>query len=163
MKIGVIADTHISDSAQKLPRQVYDCFKDCDLIIHAGDAVEISVIQELGKLAETKAVWGNMDSLELKRCLPEKLVLNVGGKTIGVIHGEGPAFKVHDIVRAAFSAQVDIIIFGHSHVPFNEKKGRTLLFNPGSATDKVFSQYRSFGVIEIKGDEVRAEIIKIDD
>ena len=163
MKIGVISDTHIPVSAQKLPQKVYDYFKDCDLIIHAGDAVEVSVIEELGKLAETKAVRGNMDSLELKQRLPEKLVLNVGGKTIGVVHGKGPAFKVQDVVSGLFGGRMDIIIFGHSHVPFNEKKDGTLFFNPGSATDKVFSRYRSFGVIEIKGDDIRAEIIKIDD
>ena len=66
MKIGVISDTHIPIAAPRLPQKVYDHFKDCDLIIHAGDAVEMSVIEDLGKLAEVKAVCGNMDSPEMK-------------------------------------------------------------------------------------------------
>jgi putative phosphoesterase len=163
MKIGVIADTHIPALANKLPQKVYDYFKDCDLIIHAGDLVEASILEELEKIAETKAVWGNMDSYELKRRLPEKIVLDVAGKKIGVVHGRGPAFKVIKTVSEAFSKKPDIIIFGHSHTPFNEKKGDTLFFNPGSATDNVFPQNRSFGIIEIDGDNIRAEIIKIED
>ena len=162
MKIGVIADTHIPVLAEKLPRKVYDYFKECDLIIHAGDMVEMSVVEELEKLAETKAVWGNMDSYEVKRRLPEKIVLDVAGKKIGVIHGRGPAFNVLKTVTGAFRKKPDIIIFGHSHIPFNEKKDGTLFFNPGSATDNVFPQNRSFGIIEIDGDAIRAEIIKIE-
>ncbi|NQT33327.1 MAG: metallophosphoesterase family protein, partial [Candidatus Omnitrophica bacterium] len=80
MKIGVISDTHIPNSAKKLPGKVCDFFKDCDLIIHAGDIVEKEGIEELEALAETKAVRGNMDSVELKEALPKKLVLKVAGK-----------------------------------------------------------------------------------
>ena len=163
MRIGVIADTHIPVSAERLPQKVYDYFKDCDLIIHAGDVVEMSVLEELERLAETKAVRGNMDSRELKKRLPEKIVLEAAGKKIGIVHGRGPAFNVVKVVSRIFLERPDIIIFGHSHTPFNEKKNGTLFFNPGSATDKVFSQYCSFGIIEIDGDDVRAEIVKIEE
>ncbi|MEA3489314.1 MAG: metallophosphoesterase family protein [Candidatus Omnitrophota bacterium] len=163
MKIGVIADTHIPVSAARLPQKVYDYFKDCDLIIHAGDVVEMSVIEELSKLAETKAVQGNMDSPELKRRFPEKMVIDAGGKTIGVIHGRGPSFRVKRMVGASFSKKPDIIIFGHSHSPVNEKINGTLFFNPGTPTDRVFARYRSFGIIEVDGDDVRGEIIEVDD
>jgi len=163
MKIGVIADTHIPVSARELPQKVYDYFSGCDLIIHAGDAVEMSVIEKLNAIAETRAVRGNMDSLEVRKRLPEKLVLKAGGKSIGVTHGTGSAFKVKEAALAAFSEKMDIIIFGHSHVPFNETIDGTLFFNPGSATDRVFARYRSFGVIEIEGDDIKARIIKIDD
>ncbi len=163
MKIGVIADTHIPDSAKKLPRKVYDYFKDCDLIIHAGDVVDMSVIRELEKMAETKAVWGNMDNCRVKEDLPEKMILDVNGKKIGIVHGRGPGFKALQFAKEAFVKKPDIIIFGHSHIPFNEKKEGILFFNPGSPTDRVFSPYRSFGIIEIEGDDIRAEIVKIED
>ncbi|RKY41882.1 MAG: metallophosphoesterase [Candidatus Makaraimicrobium thalassicum] len=163
MRIGVIADTHIPVSAERLPRKVCDYFKECDLIIHAGDVVEMSVIRELKRLTETKAVWGNMDSPELKQCLPEKIIMEAAGKKIGVVHGKGPGFKVLKVVSGIFREKLDIIIFGHSHTPFNEKIDGTLFFNPGSATDRAFSSYCSFGVIEIDGDDVRAEIIKIEE
>lgn len=163
MKIGVIADTHIPVSAKKLPQKVYDHFKDCDLIIHAGDAVELSVIRDLKTLAKVKAVRGNMDSDELKRVLPEKIVFTAAGKRIGVMHGRGPGFKVVQFVEKAFGEKPDIVVFGHSHKPLNKKKGGTLFFNPGSATDLVFAPYRSFGIIEIDGNDIRSEIIKIED
>lgn len=161
MKIGVVSDTHIPVFAKKLPEEVTNRLKECDIIIHAGDIVEMSAIRDLEKITETKAVWGNMDSAEVKNILPEKLVFEAAGKKIGVFHGRGASFKVLKSVEEAFSEKLDIVIFGHSHVPFNEMKGGTLYFNPGSVTDNVFSKKRSFGMIEIDGDDVRSEIIEL--
>jgi putative phosphoesterase len=163
MKIGVISDTHIPVSATELPEKVREYFKGCDLIIHAGDIVEKSVLDKLGKIAETRAVCGNMDSAELRQILPERLVLDAAGKKIGVTHGSGPHFKVMESAKKSFKDKPDVIIFGHSHGPVNEMRDGTLFFNPGSATDKVFAKYRSFGIIEITGDDIRGEIIRIDD
>ena len=161
MKIGVISDTHIPTFTNKLPQKVLDRFRNCDLIIHAGDAVEMSVIQDLEKIAETRAVWGNMDSLEMKEKLPEKLIFDVAGKKIGVTHGRGASFKVLQNVSECFDPKPDIIIFGHSHASVNEVIDGTLFFNPGSATDEIFSKNCTFGIIEIDGDDIRGEIIKV--
>ncbi len=161
MKIGVISDTHIPISSKKLPKEVYEHFKGCDLIIHAGDIIEMSVLKELGTIAETKAVRGNMDSPEVKQVLPEKMIINVGGKQIGVFHGRGPSFKVPILAKTMFSKKLDIIIFGHSHFPYNVVEDGTLYFNPGSAGDTIFSKGRSLGVINIENDNIRAEIIDI--
>ncbi|MFQ5952056.1 MAG: metallophosphoesterase family protein [Candidatus Omnitrophota bacterium] len=163
MKIGIIADTHIPTTATKIPSKVCEYFKDCDLIIHAGDLVEMWVIDELEKIAETKAVWGNMDGPGIRERLPEKIQFEAEGKTIGVVHGRGPASKVAKKIKEEFDKKPDIVIFGHSHVPFNETIDGTLYFNPGSSTDRVFTPYRSFGIIEIEGDKVSAEIIKLED
>lgn len=162
MKIGVISDIHIPAAANHLPVEIRNYFKDCDLIIHAGDAVEPSVISELEEIAETKAVKGNMDNYELKRKLPEILVLEVGNKKVGVIHGFGAVDSIIDKVRQAFKQKMDIIIFGHSHVPFNREIDGTLFFNPGSPTDKIFAPYRSIGIIEINGG-IKSQIIRVDD
>ena len=163
MKIGVLSDTHIPVSAGKLPSQIKDFFKDCDLIIHAGDLVEKSVMDDLRKIAETKAVYGNMDSPELKKSLPEKIIFKAVGKSIGVIHGKGWGTGTVKSVKKVFKEKLDIVIFGHSHVPFNEVIDGTLFFNPGSATDRVFAPYRSFGMIRIEGDNIEGEIIRIND
>ncbi|MBU1084008.1 MAG: metallophosphoesterase family protein [Candidatus Omnitrophota bacterium] len=159
MKIGVISDTHIPVNASKLPKKVYDHFRQCDLIVHAGDVVEESLITELETLAETKAVQGNMDSLGIKKRFPKKILFKAGGKSIGVIHGSGHPLKVMDVVAAEFSPKPDIIIFGHSHLPVNEMRKGVLFFNPGSATDGSCSKGCSFGTIEIDGDDMKAEII----
>ncbi|MBL7073329.1 MAG: metallophosphoesterase family protein [Candidatus Omnitrophica bacterium] len=162
MKIGVISDTHISVFSSKLPQKVYECFKDCDLIVHAGDAIEMSVIKELGKIAEVKAVRGNMDSRELKERFSEKIIFEAEGKKIGVVHGKGSSSKILRTVSGSFTEKLDIVIFGHSHLPLNEKKGDTLFFNPGSAMDRVCSPYCSIGIIYIEDGNIRGEIIKID-
>jgi putative phosphoesterase len=164
MKIGVLADTHIPISAKRLPDDVISALKTCDLIIHAGDIVEMSFYKELEHIAPLKAVSGNMDSPELQGKLPDQLIVELEGRKIGVTHGKGNSSKVCQYVRDLFDKKVDIIIFGHSHTPLNEKKGNMLLFNPGSPTDKIFAPYRSFGIIEIsKGDIIRSEIVKIED
>ncbi|RLC29477.1 metallophosphoesterase [Candidatus Woesebacteria bacterium] len=163
MKIGIIADTHVPVIVKSLPPKLNEHFKGCDLIIHAGDLVEMQVLEELGKIAETKAVYGNMDGPGVRKNLPENILFEAEDKRIGVVHGSGSASKIIENVRKTFSKKPDIIIFGHSHVPLNRTLNGILFFNPGSATDKIFSPYRTIGIIEIDNGEVRAEIIKLED
>ena len=163
MRIVVISDTHIPISATELPPGLQQYMKNCDMIIHAGDILEKSVIDHLSKIADTKAVWGNMDPSEVKDSLPEKIELNVAGKSIGITHGKGSESVIVNRVKKMFRKKMDIIIFGHSHVPMNQVIGETLFFNPGSATDKAFAPYRSFGIIDIIGGEIRAQIVRLDD
>ena len=102
-----------------------------------------------------------MDTEELKIILPEKEIIQAANYRIGVMHGYGPPNNLLDLLKTAFKKETpDIIIFGHSHAGFNEKIGKAIFFNPGSATDKVFSAYNSFGIIEIN-DKIEAKVIKI--
>lgn len=162
MKIGVIADTHIPDRAKEIPKEILEDFKNADLIIHAGDLVDLAVLDKLKSVCKhVKAVWGNMDPYEVRKKLPEKEILEVGGYRIGVMHGYGSPAKLIDFLASSFkNDKVDLIIFGHAHTSFNEKKGDILFFNPGSPTDKVFSPYNSYGIIEIN-DKIEAKIIKL--
>lgn len=162
MRIVVLSDTHIPVSAAELPMQVNTYLRDCDLIIHAGDIVDISVFKKLEEFAEIRAVHGNMDSGEVKRRLPDRLTFTVCGKSIGVIHGKGSSAGAVQSARKAFTEKLDIVIFGHSHVPYNQEIDGTLFFNPGSVTDRICAPYRSFGLITIDGDEIKAEIVRID-
>ena len=161
MKIGVISDTHIPFFSREISSQVREGLASCDLIVHAGDIVETAALEEFCKIAETKAVHGNMDSDELKKILPESLVFEVEGKKIGLTHGKGSGKVVLTWVKSFFGNNMDIVIFGHSHAPFNEKIGGTLFFNPGSATDTIFSGTRTYGLIFIEGNNVRGEIVEI--
>ena len=149
MKIGIISDTHIPKTASDMPEDIYNDFVDADLILHAGDITEISVIKHLEKLAPVKAVCGNMDSHEIRSILPKKEIIVIQGFRIGLIHGFGSPKGLQKAVKEEFDSKIDVIVFGHSHMPMNEKIGKTLFFNPGSPTDKVFAPYNSYGIIDI--------------
>jgi putative phosphoesterase len=151
MKIGVISDTHAT-SFDQLPDQILRTLAEVDLIIHTGDFVARDVFDGLKRLGEVKAVAGNMDSEELKRILPEKEILVIEGKRLGIIHGWGSPYGIDDRVGGMFD-DVDIIVYGHSHYSQNEVKKGILFFNPGQAKN-------SFGILTI-GQEVRGEIINL--
>ncbi len=162
MRIGVISDTHILIKAQALPEKVVVGLKDVDMIIHCGDLVDLSVLAKLKALNKNiKAVWGNMDPYDVRGKLPEKELFKVGKFKIGIMHGFGaPKDLIQTLAKEFKDDQVDIIAFGHSHSPTNEKIGKILFFNPGSCTDKTFAPYNSYGIIEIN-DEIKAKIVRI--
>jgi len=148
LRIGVIADTHVRTFSE-IPSPILVALAEVDLIVHAGDFTEMAVLEGFRTLGEVKAVQGNMDSLELKRMLPQKELFVVNRKKIGLIHGSGEPWGMADRIRQMFR-DVDIIIFGHSHEPCNRFIRGSLLFNPGRGRD-------SFGLITID-DEIKAEI-----
>ena len=151
MRIGVLSDTH-ADSFAEIPDRIITTLAEVDMIIHAGDFTSKAVLDGLKQLGEVKAVWGNMDSNELKRTLPETELLIVSGKRIGITHGSGNPFGIERKVRQIFK-DVDIIIYGHTHQPQNKIVEGILLFNPGRARN-------SFGILTI-GEQVKGEIIRL--
>lgn len=162
MRIGVLSDTHLSSDNCKLPEKLISGLEGCSLIIHAGDLIDICVLDSLKKLSKVEAVCGNMDGYNVKSELEYKKILNIQEKKICVMHGYGHPDKLVDILKNEFfSDKPDIIIFGHSHVPKNEYINGILFFNPGSVTDTVFAPYRSYGIIEIDKGEIKAEIHKL--
>ena len=163
-KIVVLSDTHIPVRAAKIPEQIIEQFKDADLIIHAGDNQTIEVVNILQKYGNYVGVCGNMDSDDVADKLPEKAIINInnGNKEFKIVvtHGSGPPEGLVERILSYFEEKPDCIIFGHSHKPFNEKIGNTLMFNPGSPTDTVFTTINTFGILTIS-DEIKGEIIKI--
>ncbi len=151
MKLGVVADTHATSFTQ-VPDQILLALAEVDLIIHAGDFVTKDVLSGLRRLGEVKAVQGNMDSDELKRILPEKELLVIEGRRIGIIHGWGSPYGIDDRVGKMFE-DVDVIVYGHSHYSQNEVKKGILFFNPGQARN-------SFGILTV-GKQIRGEIINL--
>jgi putative phosphoesterase len=159
MKIGVISDTHIPKRAKIIPQAVFSGLQGVDLILHAGDWQDLSVYNLLQTIAPVDGVAGNVDGAEIIQQFGRKKVLKLEGFNIGLIHGDG---KGKTTIRRAYDAfvdeQVDIIIFGHSHIPYLKRHEGILLFNPGSATEKRRQDRYSFGIIEI-GDELKVKHI----
>ena len=126
------------------------------MILHAGDIMEWSVIRELSTLAPVEAVYGNMDYPEIRQRIAGRRIIEMGGMRIGLIHGDGAGSNTVARARQAFS-RVNCIVFGHSHRPYNEMHGETLLFNPGSPTDRRMMPMGSYGLIHIADGEIWGE------
>jgi hypothetical protein len=159
MKIGVLSDTHVPAVVRALPPVIYDIFKGVDLIMHAGDITELSVLDELRTIAPVEAVAGNMDDSEVHSRLPQKKILALGRFSVGLIHGKYRIDIQKEMIRKEFD-NVDLIVYGHSHTPFWGKVDGVYFLNPGSPTDKRYAPYNSVALLKI-GDELKAEIIRI--
>jgi len=159
--IGVLSDTHISSGGKVIPGTVLEAFKGVDMIIHAGDLLKDYVIYELEEIAPVHAVAGNNDDFFIRDKLGKKKILDIGGIKIGITHGDigygGSTLK--NAVNIFKDDTVDCVVFGHSHVPYNEKIDGVLFFNPGSPTDKRRQQNYSYGIIKIKDKKVSGQII----
>jgi putative phosphoesterase len=159
MIVGVLSDTHIPSAVQSLPPVIFDIFKDVELILHAGDIVGLSVLDELRALAPVVAVAGNMDEPEVHARLPQKKIMTLGRYRVGLTHGKYKIDVQREMIRKEFDA-VDLIVYGHSHTPFWGQVDGVYFLNPGSPTDKLHAPYNSVAVLEI-GEELHAEIIRI--
>lgn len=157
-RIGIVSDTHIPKVAPGLPRRLLEALEGADIILHAGDLVELSVLDELRALAPTVAVAGNMDRPEVSSVLSKKEVLEVEGKLIGLIHGWGPPMGIERRVLSRFSG-VDAVVFGHTHKALVERRKGILLINPGAPIDRRFSKHLSCAVLTISEGELKPEII----
>ncbi|MEW5895255.1 MAG: metallophosphoesterase [Candidatus Omnitrophota bacterium] len=158
MKIIVLSDTH----SRSLPPQVRKELPKADLIIHAGDICDTKMLGEIEQINDVEAVYGNMDDQVLRKKLPRRLILKYDGVCIGVLHGEGSPEHLIDHIKDEFKDEdVDVIIFGHSHEPFNKKIDGVVFFNPGSPNDEIFAPYCSYGVIKIEGNSVKTKIVRV--
>lgn len=149
LKIGVISDTHIPSRAKELPKFVFQVFDSVDFILHAGDLLSESVITELKVIAPTYAVAGNNDSYEIYTKYGIRRIIEADGKRIGLTHGNGIQKTYLSAYTEFYEDNVDCIVFGHSHVPYNETMNGILLFNPGSPTDRRFQPRFSLGLLYV--------------
>lgn len=150
-KIGVLSDTHLHRVTDNLKELFKKEFKDIDVLVHAGDMTAINVYDYL-KNWDIRAVRGNMDDYELQSIIPKKRIEVINDRKFGIIHGYGSPYGIEDRVRAEFD-DVDVIVFGHSHVPVKIEINGVVLFNPGS-----FGYSGSAGIIEI-GDRINFSFI----
>jgi len=159
--IGVISDTHIPQF-KRLPEAVWAHFGGVECIIHAGDLSVLSVLSELETIAPVVAVQGNVERDEVIVKLPIKREIVVGNCRIGIVHILGEATNRARLARREFP-QARVVVFGHSHIPYNREHDGQLLFNPGSATDRRRQPACSIGLLRIddEADTVRGEIITL--
>jgi uncharacterized protein len=137
VELLLIADTHVPKRAKDLPAAVWDQVARVDVVVHAGDWVTPPLLDELeGRAARLLACWGNNDGDELRRRLPERADATLGGVRFTVVHETG-ASAGRDARMAARYPDTDVLVFGHSHIPWDTTAaGGLRLLNPGSPTDR---------------------------
>lgn len=136
-RLLLIADTHVPKRAKRLPDALLRAVDDADIVIHAGDWVDVATLDLLeSRSRELHGVHGNNDGPALRERLPEMARLTVEQVAVAVIHETGPAQKREERMDAAFP-DVHLLVFGHSHIPWDTvaPSGMRLL-NPGSPTDR---------------------------
>jgi len=158
--VGLISDTHIPKRAQCIPKKVFEIFEKVEYIIHAGDLVDLSVVDELEQIAPVLAVHGNMDSLEAADALPKINSLKVFNWKIGVTHDPSFFLGLNKPNEVAEKNGFDVFVYGHTHVPDIKWEGRILYINPGSATDPSSPMNKpSVGLLKISREIIAPEII----
>ncbi len=133
----LLADTHLPRRAKDLPREVWDAVDRVDLVVHAGDWVDVRLLDELeARARRLVGVFGNNDHGELRTRLPEVARVEVEGIRWGVVHETGPAARREERMSEQY-ADLDVLVFGHSHIPWDTTSATGLrLLNPGSPTDR---------------------------
>ena len=158
MKIGVLSDTHLNRIPPILGEQLSYHFRDAEMILHAGDIVEMEVLDFFYD-KDVRMVAGNMDSSTIKQRTPSKMVIEVTNFNIGLIHGWGAPKGIEDRIKNEFQ-NIDVLVYGHTHNAASFSKDGILFFNPGSPTDSRFTTRNTIGILEI-GEQIVPHIITL--
>ena len=144
----VVADTHSQPhpAAAGLVRGLAP-----DAILHAGDIGDLAVLDELAAIAPVFAIRGNIDTRA--RALPDVLVLDAAALRILVVHigVAGPRLR-GDAAKLAHGERAQLVVCGHSHVPFIGSDRGLTVFNPGSVGPRRFHLPIVFGTLDLAAD-----------
>jgi putative phosphoesterase len=133
----LISDTHLPVRAKDLPAPVWAAVDEVDVVVHAGDWVSVDLLDALqDRAARLVGVHGNNDGAELRARLPEVARVELDGVRFAVVHETGQKAGREPRCAAAYP-DADVLVFGHSHIPWDTVAGTGLrLLNPGSPTDR---------------------------
>ncbi len=155
MRIGLISDTH-----GRLRPQALDALAGVDRILHAGDVGSLGILDDLGALAPVTAVWGNTDGFDLRSRLVEIATVEAQGLRIRLAHGHQLGSPKPDALRQAHP-DADVIVYGHTHRPLEDRSARILVVNPGAAGPPRFGAAPTVAILTLSGEEPRVEIVEI--
>jgi putative phosphoesterase len=161
--VGLISDTHIPLRAKSIPKEVFKIFENADFIVHAGDLVELCVIDELEQLAPVLAVCGNMDGPEIRGRLPRINSFKVFDWKIGVMHDPGAVLRTGKMRGIAKQNGFNVLVYGHTHSSSIKWEGDTLFINPGSPTNPIppFIIKPTVALLRVTKEKVAPEIIQV--
>lgn len=150
MRLVVVADTHSKPHADS---QTRIAALGPSAIVHAGDIGDLSVLAELERIAPVLAVRGNIDTHA--HALPDTMQIDVADERgmfvrILLLHIAvyGPMLRA-EVAKQARAIDADVVLCGHSHVPFARRDRGLTVFNPGSIGPRRFGLPIVFGVADV--------------
>jgi putative phosphoesterase len=159
--LAIVSDTHMPRGARALPGECVERLCEADAILHAGDFATAEVLRDLEALGvPVHGVWGNVDSPELRRLLPERRVVEAAGARIGMVHVPGPAAGRLERLRREFP-DADAVVFGHTHMPEHAEAGGFQIFNPGSPTERRRAPSKTMGMASVQDGRVTFELVVV--
>lgn len=156
MRVAVLSDTHGPRHWKSCPPEVARRLRGVDAILHAGDVCVPAVLEELQAFAPVRVVLGNNDGPEVAAWpAPETLEFDLDGLPVAMVHDSGPATGRARRLRRMFP-DAALVVFGHSHIPWNEVEDGQRAFNPGSPTDRRRQPQGTMGLLRIDGGRLRS-------
>lgn len=160
VRLLIISDTHVPKRARDLPKVVWNEVDTADVIVHAGDWVEVALLDRLEARAKRLiGVYGNNDGPELRARLPEIARAELDGLRLAVVHETGPA-KGREQRCARNFPDADVLVFGHSHIPWDSVTDTGLrLLNPGSPTDRRRQPHHTYLTARIQSGQLSQVVL----
>ena len=151
MRVAVISDTHAPRFWKRCPPSVAEHLRTAELILHAGDVCTPGVLDELAEFAPVRVVLGNNDGPEVAAWgATDTLEFDIEGLAVAMIHDSGPRDGRLNRLRKRFPA-AGLVVFGHSHIPWDQTDGGLRILNPGSPTDKRRQPHGTLAMLDIAG------------
>ena len=149
--VGIISDTH-----GLLRHEALVAFRDCHLIVHAGDIGTADVLDGLRTIAPVIAIRGNNDKGAWASTLSDTEVVETNGVSMYVLH------NVNDLDLDPAVAGFQAVISGHSHRPRIEERKGVLFVNPGSAGPRRFQFPVAVARLRVfRTKEIEAEVVEL--
>jgi putative phosphoesterase len=159
VRLLLLADTHVPRRAKDLPASVWAQVDAADVVVHAGDWVDVSLLDALEARTRLIGCFGNNDGPELRARLPQVARAELDGLRLAVVHETGPS-SGRDERMAALYPDVDVLVFGHSHIPWDATALSGLrLLNPGSPTDRRRQPFCTYMTADVSGGALRDVVL----
>lgn len=161
MLVVVVSDTHAPSRWRGLPPELLPALELADAVLHAGDVCVPHVLDELAGYAPVHAVAGNNDGPDVAAWgAAGTWEAEWGGVRLAMIHDAGARQGRAARLRRRFP-DADLVVFGHSHLPLDDREGEVHLFNPGSLTDPRRHPWPSYGILELHAGAIASSIVPL--
>lgn len=152
-RIGLLSDTH-----GYIDNKVFEYFKECDEIWHAGDIGTVALADRFEEFKPFKAVYGNIDGTDLRVRYPLDLRFKCEGVDVWMTHIGGYPNRYSKRIRPLMRMNPPkIFITGHSHIlkVMPDHKFNLLHINPGACGNHGFHQVKTIVRFTIDGEDIR--------